>query len=137
MTIVTCAPAPWRRSIPFNVAEPARTVPPVDITETERELRIDVDLPGLAPGDTELTVENRTLTISGKRQSLARQGEGEAIEHRSERWNGEFQRSFVLPSTVDPSRISAQAEHGVLSIRIEKFQTAQPRRIAIQTTVSA
>ena len=105
-------------------------VPPVDILETADAIRIDVELPGLAAGDVEITVENGVLTVRGER-AFRDAGEGETY-HRVERAYGEFERSFQLPRSVDPERIRARFEAGVLRLELPKREESRPRSIKVE-----
>jgi HSP20 family protein len=108
--------------------------PAVDIQETARELRLDVELPGLREEDVEIEVENGILSVRGQK-SAERQEEGaEGRYHLVERSYGSFFRSFQLPQGVDAEQIAADFESGVLRIRIPKAALPQPRRIQIGAT---
>jgi HSP20 family protein len=82
------------------------------------------------PEDVKLTVENNVLTIRGERKE-ERKSENEQV-HRSERVYGMFERSFALPNTVDPERIDARYENGILRITIPKAERARPREIPVR-----
>ena len=105
--------------------------PAVDVRETEKELRLDVELPGINPEDVELTAENGVLMIRGEKKSERKEGEEESRYHVVERSYGGFMRSFQLPQGLDESKIEADYNHGILSIHIPKAALPQPRRIQI------
>ncbi len=102
-------------------------VPPVDIWETGEELFIELDAPGCVPENLAAEVIDNQLIVSGER---APGGEA-SRRYRSERWQGRFVRTFVVPPGVDNSTISAEYVDGVLRLRVPKPETAKPRRIAI------
>jgi HSP20 family protein len=104
--------------------------PAVDIKETNNDLRLDLELPGLKPEDVELTAENGVLTIRGEKRSERKEGE-ENRYHLVERSYGSFMRSFTLPKGVDENQIQADFENGILSIHIPKAALPQPKRIQI------
>jgi HSP20 family protein len=104
--------------------------PEADVVETETEIRVLVELPGMDPEDVGLDMENNVLTISGEKKE-ERQQEHETW-HLSERRYGKFSRSFVLPRDVDQESISAEFEDGVLSVTIPKSEKARRRRIEIR-----
>lgn len=104
--------------------------PAVDIKENESELRVEVELPGLAPEEVEITAENGILTVRGEKKSERKEGD-ESRFHLVERSYGSFIRTFQLPQGVDESKIEAEFEHGVLAIKVPKTALPQPRRIAI------
>ena len=105
-------------------------LPPVDIYETdEHEYVIKAELPDMKRDDINLTFENNVLTLRGERKF-----EHEAKRdnfHRVERSYGSFSRSFTLPNTVDPSRISAAYKDGILTIRLPQREDAKPKQISV------
>ncbi len=101
--------------------------PAVDIYETsDREYVIKADLPEMKREDIHLTFENSVLTLSGERPSESVDG-----LQRSERFRGQFTRSFNLPATVDGNRISAAYKDGVLTVRIPQREEAKPKQIEV------
>ena len=108
--------------------------PPVDIYETEHNLVMKVELPGIDPKDVEVQLENNTLRIRGERKF-----EKEVKEenfHRVERSYGSFERSFTLPSTIDPNHAQAEYKDGVLSLTLAKREEAKPKTIKIEVSES-
>jgi HSP20 family protein len=112
------------------VRDGANWSPAVDIKETEGEITLDLELPGIKPEDVELTAENGVLTVRGEKKSERKEGE-ENRYHVVERTYGSFLRTFQLPQGIDEDQINAGFEHGVLSIRIPKAALPQPKRIQI------
>lgn len=108
-------------------------VPAVDVEEREDAIRLAVELPGVAPEAIDVSVHDRVLTVSGERR-FAREEAGDRSAYRLERRFGRFARSLTLPRTIDPDRIQARYEHGVLHLELPKRPEAQPRRIAVTTT---
>jgi HSP20 family protein len=107
---------------------------PTDVSEDANALQITMELPGVRSEDVRLSLENNILTIRGeKRQEL---DENNERVHRFERVYGVFERTFALPSTVDPDRIEARFENGVLVVRIPKAERARPREIQVSTPAS-
>ena len=107
--------------------------PEADVVETEKDLMVVVDVPGCAPNDIELVLENNLLTISGERRSQWKEGGERRAFHLAERRYGRFSRAFVLPRDVDQEGIQARFENGVLMVTIPKSEKARRRRIEIQT----
>src|SRR4030081_3984561 len=107
--------------------------PAVDIKETDNDIRIDLELPGLRPEDVEITAENGLLTIRGEKRSERKEGDDGRF-HVVERSYGTFMRTFTLPQGVDENQIQAEFKDGVLSIRIPKTALPQPKRIQIAGT---
>jgi len=106
-------------------------VPPVDIYDTgNHELLIKADLPDMSKDDIEITVENGSLTLKGEKKMDS----GIRDEHcrRIERAYGTFSRSFSLPPTVDPSKVSADYKNGVLTIKLPVREEAKPKQIQVQ-----
>jgi HSP20 family protein len=108
------------------------SAPEADVVETEKDLMVVVDVPGCAPGDIELVLENNLLTISGERKSQWQEGDERRAFHLAERRYGRFSRAFVLPRDVDQDGIQARFENGVLTVSIPKSEKARRRRIEIQ-----
>jgi len=103
-------------------------LPPVDIWETQDELVIEIDAPGCEPENLAAEVVGNQLVVSGERTV----SETAARRYRSERWQGRFVRTFVVPPGVDNSSINAEYIAGVLRLRVPKPEQAKPRRIAIK-----
>jgi len=103
-------------------------VPPADIHETDNDLIVTTDLPGVDPKNVDVRVENNVLTITGERPFEP--VENESI-HRVERMYGGFARSFTLSTPVDADKIHATYKDGVLRISLPKAEQAKPKRIQI------
>jgi len=105
-------------------------VPAVDIYETENhDLVVRAELPGLTRENIEVSVENSTLVLKGDKK-LDTEVKEENYR-RIERTYGTFHRSFTLPNTVDPSRISAEFKNGVLTVKLPFREEAKPRSISV------
>jgi HSP20 family protein len=102
-----------------------------DVVEMENEIRVMADLPGVRLEDLDLTLEANVLTISGEKRN-PQEEERHGRYHLFERRWGRFSRSFVLPREVERENVSASFDHGVLTVRIPKTETARRRRIEIQ-----
>ncbi len=112
-------------------AERGAHTPPVEIVETEAEIVLSADLPGVSRESIDLSVDNRVLALSATRGRVWPASGG--TEHRSELPYGEYSRSFNLPSTVDAERITADYADGVLRVTLPKSEAAKPRRVEIRT----
>jgi HSP20 family protein len=106
-----------------------RWVPAMDLVETEGELVLKADLPGLSQDDVEIEVKDRVLTVSGERK--AEHKEKSEGFYRVERAFGSFSRSLSLPDGVDAEHITAEFADGVLAVRIPKPEDRKPHRVAI------
>jgi HSP20 family protein len=105
-------------------------VPPVDIYETQNDLVLQAELPGIEPNDVEVRVEDNTLYLKGERKF---QGEvKDETFHRRERAYGVFTRSFALPGFIDAEKVSAEYKNGVLTVTLPKREEAKPKTIKIQ-----
>ncbi len=101
--------------------------PPVDIYENGQGLVVVADLPGVAKENLDVRVENNLLTIRGKPSHLA---PGDPIYREYELVS--FFRQFELNDKVDQSKISAELQHGVLTLHLPKAEEAKPRKIEIR-----
>lgn len=113
----------------------AAWAPPVDIAESKDSLVFTVELPGFKQEELVLNVENGVLTLEGERRFEKKTDEKSF--HRVERSYGRFIRSFSLPVNVDPERISASLNEGVLTVEIPKREEAKPKSIPIATAKKA
>ena len=104
-------------------------VPPVDMYESDDALVVKAELPGFSKDDISVELKDNTLMLRGERKREAEMKEGNY--HRMERTYGVFQRSFVLPTTVDQQKVKATYKDGVLELSLPKVEAAKSRRIAI------
>ncbi len=108
---------------------PGTWSPAVDIYETEQEIVLQVEVPGIAKEDVHVEVDDGALHIRGERK--VEKDVKEENYHRVERVYGTFYRSFVLPDAVDPEKVRAELKDGILEIRIGKREQAKPRQIQV------
>lgn len=104
--------------------------PETDVVETEREIRVVTEMPGLKRENIEIDVENNVLTVRGEKREERTEGE-QGKWHLAERRYGTFARSFVLPRDVDADGIQAHFEDGVLTVSVPKSEKARRRRIEV------
>ncbi|HZH28765.1 MAG TPA: Hsp20/alpha crystallin family protein [Azospirillaceae bacterium] len=109
---------------------PAMLTPSMDVSETDREIKVCADLPGVSPDDVEVTLEGDMLTIRGERKA-ATEDKGENW-HLVERSHGSFTRTIPLPFRTDPNAVQADFEHGVLTITLPKPEANPANRTRIQ-----
>jgi HSP20 family protein len=105
--------------------------PSCDVFEDKENLKIVLELPGVAPEDVKISLENQVLTIQGEKKQVAE--EQSERWHRYERSYGSFERMFTLPSTVDADRIDAKVEHGLLTVTLPKAERSRPREITVKS----
>lgn len=106
-------------------------VPPADIYETAEGITLQVDLPGHDPKAIEVKVENDTLTLKSERKAERSEKEKDGAR-RLERSFGVYTRSFVLPRTVDTSRVEARYENGVLTLTLPRREESRPRVVEVK-----
>jgi HSP20 family molecular chaperone IbpA len=101
--------------------------PRVDIYETDKELTLYADLPGVRSDDVELRYENGELMLHGRVQPRERQANVLLAEYEE----GDFYRVFQISETIDPSAITAEFKNGVLLVHLPKAEQARPRQIKV------
>ena len=107
-------------------------VPTMDVSETEREIEIKVDLPGMKPEEIDIKIAGNTLSIHGEhREKDEEKKENGRTYHRVER-RGMFSRTIPLPCPVEEDKIDANYSAGVLSIAVPKSKEARSRRIKVK-----
>jgi HSP20 family protein len=104
--------------------------PAVDIYETQETIEMTFEIPGVNQKDIKVNIENNLLTVSGERKFEHEDKRNNY--HRLERSYGAFQRSFTVPSTVDPNKINAVFENGLLRLTLAKRPETQPRAIEVK-----
>ena len=106
-----------------------RWVPAMDLAETEDELVLTADLPGMSEDDVSIEIKDRVLTISGERADV-REHQDRGY-HRVERSVGSFSRSLSLPDGIDADQVAASFDRGVLEVTIPKPEERKPHRVEI------
>ena len=104
-------------------------VPAADIYETNEDLVVNLDLPGVDSKMVDVRVENNILTIRGERPFDPKQNRENY--HRVERSYGPFGRSFSLSTAVNPAKVRATYQSGILTIVMSKAESAKPRMIEV------
>jgi HSP20 family protein len=107
--------------------------PAVDFAEHEKAYEITAELPGLDAADIDIRFAHDMLTISGEKKE--EKEEKKKDYYFSERRYGAFQRSFQLPDGIDPDKIEAKFDKGVLTVTMPKTEKAQnnEKKISIRT----
>jgi HSP20 family protein len=103
--------------------------PAVDLHETKDFYLVSADLPGVPEKNIKIDVQQGRLTITGERSREHKNDDG--MFKRFEKSYGKFERSFQLPQGVNPDKIQARYENGVLEVLIPKAEVAKPKSIAI------
>lgn len=104
--------------------------PQVDVTETDGEIKVSAELPGLDDEDIDLSISNNVLTIKGeKKEEQEEKGDN---YYRSERAYGAFRRDVSLPSDVNTDQVDAVYDKGVLTITMPKAEKTKATKIAVK-----
>jgi HSP20 family protein len=106
--------------------------PVVDVEETQDEIRVVAELPGLTSENVKVSVENGVLTISGEKSREREEGAENSTFHLLERQYGNFERSFSLPRSVDPDKVKARFHEGILTVALPKTAAAKPKQIKVE-----
>jgi HSP20 family protein len=103
--------------------------PRIDVLDRQDEIMVRVDIAGVDPAGIDITLEDRTLTISGTRtldESVDENG-----YHRREIFAGEFRRTLILPEGLDADEITASADRGLLEVTLPRRAEVLPRKVKI------
>jgi HSP20 family protein len=119
--------------VPEDALTTTSFAPPVDIYEDEHNITLKLEVPGIDEKDIDVRIDSNTLTVHGERK--IEKEEKEENFRRVERQYGSFTRSFTLPSSVDPSQVSAHCDKGVLKISLAKKAEAKPTQIKVNVGV--
>ena len=103
--------------------------PRVDVEETDKELLVKADLPGVDPKNVEITVENGMLTIRGEKKED--RDVSKKNYHCVERFVGSFQRVLPLPPGVDADKVTATSTNGVVTVSVPKKPESQSRKFTV------
>jgi HSP20 family protein len=105
-------------------------IPAADVYETEKELVVELDVPGYEEKELALEVTDHMLTITGERKKEKEEKDKSFYLH--ERLEKHFERRFTLPAEVDTTKIAAKFHTGVLEVHIPKIEQAKARKIEIK-----
>lgn len=105
-------------------------VPSIDVSETEDEIIVKADIPGVKPEDIEINLVDNVLTIKGEKKR--EKEEKKENFYRVERYYGTFMRSIQIPSEVDVEKIKAQYKDGVLKVTLPKKPESKGKTIKIE-----
>lgn len=105
---------------------------PLDVYESEDKLHymVEASLPGFKPEEIQITAEGDTLLIHAQKKEETKTEKGSYV--RRERYEGEMSRSITLPTIIDPAKVEATYEHGMLKLTVPKTEVAKPKQIPIQ-----
>jgi HSP20 family protein len=117
---------------PFGHASTAETSwrPALDVSETDTEITVRAEVPGVDPKDLDIAVNGSMLSIGGEK-SACDEREGEDW-WQCERRFGSFKRVLELPASADPDKVTADGENGIVTVRIAKKPGARTRQIEVR-----
>ena len=104
--------------------------PDVDIFETDREITLLADIPGVKPENLSIDLRDDVLTIAGETDRSQKEGQVDII---AEWESGKYYRQFTLSEMIDQTKIDAKLNDGVLRLTLPKVAKAAPRRITVKT----
>jgi HSP20 family protein len=107
---------------------------PLDVTTDANRVTIEAALPGIKPEDVDITVENGTVTISGRTADERSGDEGSYVLQEIRR--GSFSRTVALPNGLEPDKARATFENGILRLEIPKAEQLKPRQIKISPVMN-
>ena len=121
---------PWSWGDSDSPASGLMNMPRTDLADTENEVTVTMELPGVDPKNVDISITGDVLTVRGEKKEEKK--ERKKNYHYVERQHGSFHRSVQLPSTVDPSKVDATFKDGVLSVSVAKNPEAKPKRITVR-----
>jgi len=104
--------------------------PAVNVWANGEKTVVTTELPGVDANAIEISVAGKVLTIRGSREP-EKSEEGESY-HRRERWYGKFTKTFDMPFPVDPAKVEAKFNKGVLSISLPRLEADKPKKITVK-----
>jgi HSP20 family protein len=108
----------------------SRGYPAVNVWQGTDAAAVTAELPGVEPENIEISLKDNVLSLSGERKPPA--FSDEVVWHQRERAFGKFSRAVRLPFAVDPEKVEARAENGVLQIMLHRREEDKPRRIKVK-----
>jgi HSP20 family protein len=108
----------------------ARDFPPINIWLGDNSVVVTAELPGVTRDDVTISLEEDVVTLEGKREPKLQQ---DSVNwQRRERAYGTFQRAVQLPFRVDPDKVQARFNNGILEIELERLEADRPKKIEIR-----
>ncbi len=104
--------------------------PACDIYETDSEIVVKTELPGVKKENVQVTVENNVLTIRGERKF--QEETKKENYHRVESNYGQFMRSFALPAFIDANKVNAEFKDGLLFVTLAKREESKPKQVEVR-----
>lgn len=113
-----------------NAAAPTGWTPAMDVSEDEQGLLLELEIPGLAAEDVEVTTDQGLLTVRGEKRATHQRDGVRAIV--TERTRGRFARTLQLPQGVDESKVEAEFTNGLLRIRVPRAALPKARKVEVR-----
>ena len=107
-------------------------VPRMDVAETDNQIEISLEMPGLERKDVDISLDDNVLTIRGEKKIEKQEEDKNKNYHVVERGYGVFYRALQLPPGIDPSRIQATMSNGVLKITVPKPAQSEAKKIEVK-----
>jgi HSP20 family protein len=107
-------------------------VPSIDVSETDKEIEVTAEMPGLERKDVEVSLEDNILTIRGEKKIEEEKSDKKKSRHLVERSYGLFYRMLELPPGIDPASVLATMSKGVLKIKIPKPAQVEAKKIEVK-----
>ncbi len=105
------------------------TFPPINVGVTPEKVDVYLFSAGFDPGDLDVSIQQNLLTVSGTRNPYEPEG---ARFYRKERFAGNFRRVITLPDDIDPDRVEARYDDGILHISVQRREVSKPKQIEIK-----
>lgn len=105
--------------------------PAVNTWVTGDSAELTVELPGVDPGNVDISVAGKTITLKGSRNPEETK-DGETY-HRNERWSGQFSRTVDLPFLIDANKVEAKFHRGILTVTMPRAEEDKPRKIIVRS----
>lgn len=111
---------------------PEYVLPALDLYNKNGSYFIEVALPGLDKKDVEVEIEGNCMAISGKYESEKEEEQKDKRYHYRELRRGQFSRTVTFPEEIDPARVAATFDRGILKVEIPSLRPAAPKKVAIK-----
>jgi HSP20 family protein len=119
-------------SVVGNQGNGSALIPSMDVAETDGEIEITAELPGLERKDVEIQLDDKVLTIRGEKKVEADRNDKNKNFHVIERHYGVFYRVLELPPNVDASNVQASMSKGILKVKIPKLARSEAKKIEVK-----
>jgi HSP20 family protein len=115
----------------FGLRAEHKVLPKLDLLETDEDIRVVMDLPGVDPHLIQVSIIGNMLTVKGHKPPTPTAAD--QTVHLNERSQGDFERLIPMPVPVDPDDISAESKNGVLTVLLMKSSVAKSRQIPVKS----